>query len=350
MSENMNVIPANNVETLVARYFEWHGTEKFYDLLPTWTPAQIDGMLAHFQAERARYATMAQRAFDNAAREVGKHLGLKQPGRDWRGNAIMEHMDADREQIEAYLAEHRGEESGYEYGTLARVRKAWDDFANYRIEMTDQQIHIRTLAQEYTRRGGWTRAFLVNNSNGHVHSSTSCSTCFETTQYAWLTDYSGANEEAIVADAGVRACTVCYPSAPVDVLKRETKMFTPDEIAAQQAREERAAAKAAREAATVTLEVYSTKARRQANGEWDRSLRLQEVTWKTVRALQNDTGALLRDMLGSYAMVNGFDVYVGWNAEPENFEGAWFNLNTMLEALAARGIDTQALVDRKSVV
>src|SRR5699024_12010413 len=71
------------------------------------------------------------------------------------------------------------------------------------------------LGEAFRLRGGWNRAFLVAGANGHVHSSTSCSTCHPTTQYAWMTDYSGADEDTIVADAGYRACTVCYPSAPV---------------------------------------------------------------------------------------------------------------------------------------
>jgi hypothetical protein len=75
-----------------------------------------------------------------------------------------------------------------------------------------------------------------------------CSTCNRRTGYAWMVDYSGKDEAEIVEAAGERACTVCYPSAPVDVLARATRMFTPDEIAQQAARDERAAAKAVRDA------------------------------------------------------------------------------------------------------
>lgn len=88
---------------------------------------------------------------------------------------------------------------------------------------------------EFDRRGGWTRAFLVNNSNGHVHSNMRCSTCYITTQFMWLIDYSGKNEDQVVEDAGMRACTVCYPSAPVDVLARPTKIFGSPEEAAKAA-------------------------------------------------------------------------------------------------------------------
>jgi hypothetical protein len=98
---------------------------------------------------------------------------------------------------------------------------------------------------EYTRRGGWNRVFLAKSVNGHAHNGTECSTCHNgqyRTAFAWLIQYSGQSEADIVADAGERACTTCYPTAPVDA--KGTKMFTPDEEEAQRAREEREAAKA----------------------------------------------------------------------------------------------------------
>lgn len=85
----------------------------------------------------------------------------------------------------------------------------------------------------------WTRAFLVINSNGHVHSSMECSTCFDTTRYTWLVQYSNDDEATIVADAGQDACTVCYPSAPADVLNRPSRIVTADKIAKAQAKAER---------------------------------------------------------------------------------------------------------------
>jgi uncharacterized protein (DUF2249 family) len=105
---------------------------------------------------------------------------------------------------------------------------------------------------EYTRRGGWNRVFLATSSNGHAHNGTECSTCHNgqyRTSFAWLIRYSGKPEAEIVADAGKRACTTCYPSAPANA--KGTKMFTPDEEEAQRAREEREAERArkAREAA-----------------------------------------------------------------------------------------------------
>jgi hypothetical protein len=100
---------------------------------------------------------------------------------------------------------------------------------------------------EYTRRGGWNRVFLATSTNGHAHNGTECSTCHNgqyRTAFAWLIQYSGKTEAEIVADAGERACTTCYPSAPANA--KGTKMFTPDEEEATKARAEREAAKAER--------------------------------------------------------------------------------------------------------
>jgi hypothetical protein len=96
---------------------------------------------------------------------------------------------------------------------------------------------------EFNRRGGWTRAFLVKNVNGHVHKTRDCSTCTTSTQFGWLTEYSGGSEETVVDDAGSSACTVCYPSAPVESLSRPSRIQDPEVVAKRSAREEARLAK-----------------------------------------------------------------------------------------------------------
>lgn len=120
------------------------------------------------------------------------------------------------------------------------------------------QVEVtRSLRAEYQRwdaeflaRGGWTRAFLaVGNGMLHVHSSQDCSTCNNgkyRTEFNWRTELSGADEAKIIEAAGERACTVCYPNAPVEA--KGTTLYTPDEVEKAKARVEREAAKAAREA------------------------------------------------------------------------------------------------------
>lgn len=106
-------------------------------------------------------------------------------------------------------------------------------------KMETHQKKMDVYDGEFERRGGWTRAFWVANSGGHVHRSMQCSTCYPTTNFQWLTDYSGKEENEIVGDAGDRACTVCYSSAPVDLLRRPSKINDPEKEAARKVRDEK---------------------------------------------------------------------------------------------------------------
>lgn len=102
---------------------------------------------------------------------------------------------------------------------------------------------LEAVAAEFKARDGWTRFYLVNNTGGHVHSSRSCSSCYVTTEFTFLPEYSGTTEENLVELAGTRACTVCFPSAPVDTLRRPSNLRVDVE-----ARERAAAEKAAKAA------------------------------------------------------------------------------------------------------
>lgn len=108
---------------------------------------------------------------------------------------------------------------------------------------------ISPLEQEFHRRGGWTRYYLVDNTNGHVHKDTRCSSCFPTTVYSWLIEESGMTAEDLVYLAGVQACTVCFPWAPVDVLKRKSQLESPERKAARLEREAKKAERDAKKAA-----------------------------------------------------------------------------------------------------
>lgn len=90
------------------------------------------------------------------------------------------------------------------------------------------EVEVAPYEAEYASRP-WTRAFLCTASNGHVHKDRNCATTRIRTQFAWMIDYSGKDEAEIVADAGCIACTVCFPSAPVEALSSPTKMFASPE-------------------------------------------------------------------------------------------------------------------------
>lgn len=147
-------------------------------------------------------------------------------------------------------------------GTLAEAIDEVENFTGYRADygqkaVRDYRHHIAQLNQidiesaegnAVYREYRWTRAFLVINSNGHVHNGMDCSTCFPTTRYEWLTYYSAADEDEIVAAAGEQACTVCYPSAPAEVLNRPSDLVSKTRAEKEAAQAVRAAEKAAREA------------------------------------------------------------------------------------------------------
>ena len=128
---------------------------------------------------------------------------------------------------------------------VEEIQKYKDKVAKLNQEYAKIQAEIKKLDAIYDQ-DPWTRAFLVINSNGHVHSSMDCNTCFPTTRYNWLVQYSNDDEKTIVEDAGQDACTVCYPSAPAEVLNRPSRIVTADKIAKAQAKAERDAKREAK--------------------------------------------------------------------------------------------------------
>jgi hypothetical protein len=135
---------------------------------------------------------------------------------------------------------------------MERLNLVRDNIDLDRAELAKLEAEALPYENEYVRRGAWNRVFLAQSRDGHAHNGMECSTCHngeQRTQFAWLIQYSGKTEAEIVADAGWRACTTCYPSAPLgDEKTLPTMMFTPDEEEAAKAREEREAARARREA------------------------------------------------------------------------------------------------------
>lgn len=130
-------------------------------------------------------------------------------------------------------------DDGHRRELLSRMEAA-------RRAIADCENAARPLDAEFKRRGGWTRAWLVLASGGHVHRTTECRTCFPTTKFAWLTQLSGQDEVKIVEQAGEAACTECYPSAPVDVRNRPSRIRTPEQLAREVEKAERAKIKAAK--------------------------------------------------------------------------------------------------------
>lgn len=149
----------------------------------------------------------------------------------------------------------------FEIGTIQqivrdRLAKKWlteesVDYINYqdRIAKLRGQIgelneQVRPFNEEFTRRGGWHRYFLVPQ--GHIHRETNCSTCYPTTGYSWLIDLADADETALVETYGDVACTVCFPDAPALPGWRHVVLKTEEQIARAEKLEASRAAKAAK--------------------------------------------------------------------------------------------------------
>ncbi|QLF84543.1 hypothetical protein SEA_RIE18_61 [Microbacterium phage Rie18] len=89
-------------------------------------------------------------------------------------------------------------------------------------ELTEQIAAIReeaaplkatAIAYDKANYEGWNRFFLVQ----HIHNSQHCSSFRPTTRVGWLPSVSGLTEAEAVAEHGATLCTICFPSAPVEL-------------------------------------------------------------------------------------------------------------------------------------
>ncbi len=138
-------------------------------------------------------------------------------------------------------------ERGYTWMTSSLDSKK-AEVAKTRDELAPLHATIVAGNEEFSARGGWTRYFLVHNSNGHVHRERSCSTCFATTQYLWITELSDCDEAKMVEHYGSDACTVCFPNAPT-LPGFATSRTSREKAERKAAREAKVAEKAAKEEA-----------------------------------------------------------------------------------------------------
>ncbi|WP_156250964.1 hypothetical protein [Pseudactinotalea terrae] len=209
------------------------------DRLARMTPAEVDTELN----EAMHAAATAQRKLEYALSSADRATGL--PPRRWNEPPY------GREQIVEAL-QTRIESPDSADWQVRIARRSLDDIAAGDAAVQVHRAEIAAYDAEWNRRGRWSRAFLVTGGDGHVHSSMGCSTCNRgqrPTQFQFMTEFSGNDEADIVTAAGWRACTVCYPSAPVGSPRSlPTSMWSKEDLDKQQAKAEREAKKAARNA------------------------------------------------------------------------------------------------------
>jgi hypothetical protein len=157
--------------------------------------------------------------------------------------------------------------TGHHYDTqiaaaLDRAEKAWVAWDILTAERAPYDL-------EFSRRDGWTRYYLVDSDtgNGHVHYDLSSSRCSRqpSTRHFWLTSESGKPAAEVIALAGERVCTICFPDAPA---VGKCAYRTPSEEEKERRAAERAAAAAKRAEKAIT-NPDGTPLRINLNGYWD---------------------------------------------------------------------------------
>lgn len=131
-----------------------------------------------------------------------------------------------------------------------RTEQARRDLDALSIRRKDLETELNVLDREYRRRR-WTRYYLVQNTGGHVHTSTACDTCHVTTSFGWLTQYSGTDHDEMGRLAGMDACARCFPHLPPEVMraKRDALVDTPQRLRERAQREADQSVEKARAAA-----------------------------------------------------------------------------------------------------
>jgi hypothetical protein len=208
----------------------------------------------------------------------------------------------------------RSIEYNKKYSWMAEdVEKKEIELSKVEIDIAELKEKLATLESFYT---GWSRAFLVRNSNGHIHKSRSCTTCFDTTNYVWLTEMSGRDELEIAYLAGEKACTVCYAHAPSAYFLRECGLEDPEVVEARRLRQARKA---------------EIEAKRQKTGIWNPDgtpLKVFEYGFQTykseIKAERTAQSVAVNLLVGVQSM----------HREPREIERSNESIETILIALA----------------
>jgi hypothetical protein len=139
-------------------------------------------------------------------------------------------------------------DSKYDFdGIKARAAEQLEELDAREASLVTEQAEL----EGRYRIARWNRFWIVLNSNGHVHTSTACGTCFVDTAFGWLPQFSGTEQDEMGTLSGTDACAVCFPNLPAEVMqaKRDARVDTPERIADRETREAAAAERAARKAA-----------------------------------------------------------------------------------------------------
>lgn len=174
--------------------------------LTTMTPQEFDEELAGIYTTYAKDRASLASAIGSLHRAAGDRM------QGYGRRACWGLTDSD--------AEKKAEQRANDHSAMLHIRKdaesALERLQDAREKVAATTVQIEERDEVFRARGGWSRFFLVENANGHIHSSMNCSTCRPSTQFSWLPTVSGKTEKEAVSEHGPMLCTVCFPSAPLE--------------------------------------------------------------------------------------------------------------------------------------
>ncbi|AYQ99311.1 hypothetical protein PBI_CANTARE_91 [Brevibacterium phage Cantare] len=170
------------------------------------------------------------------------------------------------------------------YKTGATVDRFLVQRKEAQAELAVVVAEVEKLNGVFKALGGWERYIIVPG--GHIHNY-GCTTLYATTQTVEAYMYSAEKVESLIEKAGDRACTVCFPDAPVN------KPSTIEQFVKE--REQREAEAKAR-------------AEKKAKAQSEAIVREDgKVAFKTLRALTNE----ISWQMGSYVGLAGYTANFG---------------------------------------
>lgn len=133
------------------------------------------------------------------------------------------------------------------YLSQADRDEARNEFDEKGTQVDALHAELLTLNGEFARRNGWTRFYMVDNNNGHLHTTRHCSTTYTTTSWYWMVDMSGLTKAEAVELGGKLTCLACFGEFRTEIeAGREPRIETPRGRKTREEREALAAAKVAK--------------------------------------------------------------------------------------------------------
>lgn len=236
--------------------------------ITTATPPQVDEVIRTVQLDQRRGNQAIRTAFEHLHAALGHQSRGQRVGSGRSRVTVYTWFDGEQEmhatETEQAARALPADTASRDYyrGQLSRPNTIGDALATIdaiRADGREQDALIATLNAEYFRRGCWARYYRVANAGGHVHTDTSCRNTYETTEWSWPTQLSGATDTEVVDAAGQFTCLTCFPNVREEILRdrpiRHDAFETVEQRDERTAREEAAAArKAAKIAKGVTVD------------------------------------------------------------------------------------------------